>query len=204
MSWKRPRSYYIHSDFFFLIATLNLPPFQYEVTTSCFPATLLCEGPGSISSLASLWVLGVGCLSSGLFSRLNSPPVPHPLLTIRVFQVELNYGWKYLCCQETTGYLFYQCVSSNLIHSIMKGVTDSTLSGILHSKFMSAFSRTWSLALFWKAMSTQNFGMSNTSQQPALCKTQQGCWQFGYFGIQKEKPVRREETTKEHSKGKFV
>lgn len=59
--------------FFFLIATLNVSPFQFKVTTSCFSASLLCEGPGSISLLASLWVLGAaaGSLSTCLCSRLN-------------------------------------------------------------------------------------------------------------------------------------
>lgn len=40
--------------FFFLIATLSLPPFQLKTTTSCFPAAHHCEVPGSISLLASL------------------------------------------------------------------------------------------------------------------------------------------------------
>lgn len=57
--------------FYFLIATLNLPPLQLKATTSCFPATSHCEGPGPISLL----VLGaaVGCPSSCPFSRLNKP-----------------------------------------------------------------------------------------------------------------------------------
>lgn len=54
--------------FFPLIATLNLLFFQFKATTSCFPTTHHCEGPGSISLLACLWVLGLLCASAAISS----------------------------------------------------------------------------------------------------------------------------------------
>lgn len=70
VSWKLPRGGYLHGvlGFFSLIATLNLLFFQFKATTSCFPTTHHCEGPGSISLLACLWVLGLLCASAAISS----------------------------------------------------------------------------------------------------------------------------------------
>lgn len=221
---KTSKSWLSSQWFWFFLYSLSKPSpfsasghhFLFSCHTSLWRTWLHLFAGLSVGTRGCCWVSQQPSLL-----QAKESPLPHPLLLVSALQVELHWWWKSLCWQEAAAYLLYQLVTSfNLVHSIMKVVTalGSSLGAYMVNSWLihvslfslkrrvpsSSWSSTQSLARFCKAMNMHSFFMSTPASRQASFKHREGVDCLLCFSIQKEKPVKREATTKEHSRGKFA